>query len=137
MVKSRLAETPRPWFKNPSLRLSAPKIRARDGVIQNSEKIEYKRSCICKIQNSRLSYFWRAGDSKTFFLSAEIPRLGLNLPRFIIFDRPFATPTFGAQGQSISAFEGLTVFYRTYFLKRSMLRTLCIPHEGTTSSYSF
>ena len=57
-VSPRLAETLRAWFKNPSLRLSAPKIRARDAVIQNSEKIEYTRSCICEIQNSRLSYFW-------------------------------------------------------------------------------
>ena len=29
------------------------------------------------------------------FLSAEIPRLGLNLPRLNIFERPFATPTMG------------------------------------------
>ena len=62
------------------------KIRTRDAVIQNSEKIEY--SCICEIQNSRL----RARDPETPFLSAEIPRLNLTLPRFIIFDRPLATP---------------------------------------------
>ena len=54
MVNPRLAETPRPWFKNPSPRLSAPKIRVWDAVIRNSEKIEYTRSCICEIQNSRL-----------------------------------------------------------------------------------
>ena len=38
-------------------------------------------------------YFWQIRDSKTRFLSTDISRLGLNLPRLSIFDRPFATPS--------------------------------------------
>ena len=47
---------------------------------------------IFKIRDSETVIFPEIRDSETLFLSAEIPRLGVNLPRLNIFERPFATP---------------------------------------------
>ena len=51
---------------------------------------------IFKIRDSETIIFPEIRDSETLFLSAEIPRLGVNLPRLNIFERPFATPNRGS-----------------------------------------
>ena len=78
-------------FLNFSFRISLRIKNWRDFEIQIF-KIRDSEIQIFKIRDSETVIFPEIRDSETLFLSAEIPRLGVNLPRLNIFERPFASP---------------------------------------------